>query len=419
MASTTYTTGQITENCTVTTTFEINAYTVTADAGPGGSISPSGTTTVNHGETPAFTITPDSGYHIMGVNGTCGGALNGNTYTVNSVTGNCTVHAEFEINEYTVSALAGQGGGIDPASAKVTHGNTVQFTITPDTGYHIASVSGCGGTLSESSLKAAAKKKKGKAKALASTTYTTGQITENCTVTTTFEINAYTVTADAGPGGSISPSGTTTVNHGETPAFTITPNSGYHIMGVNGTCGGSLNGNTYTANPVTGNCTVHAEFEINEYTVSALAGQGGGIDPASAKVAHGNTGQFTITPDTGYHIASVSGCGGTLNGFVFTTGEITANCTVTAVFEVATYTVSILKSGSGSGSIIAQGLICEGDACSGEYAHGARIIFNVQPDPGFRVADIKIDGISIGAVNTFTFKKMTGNHSIEILFAPL
>ena len=224
MATTTYTTGPITDACTVTATFEINAYTVTADAGPGGSISPSGTTTVNHGATPAFTVTPNSGYHIKSVNGTCGGSLNGNTYTTNPVTGNCTVHAEFEPNEYTVSASAGQGGRIDPGSAKVTHGNTVQFTITPDTGYHLLYAGGCNGTVSQSSLNAAAKKKKkGKAKAVATTTYTTGPITDACTVTATFEINAYTVTADAGSGGSISPSGAITVNHGATPAFTVTP----------------------------------------------------------------------------------------------------------------------------------------------------------------------------------------------------
>ena len=108
-----------------------------------------------------------------------------------------------------------------------------------------------------------------------------------------------------------------------------------------------------------------------------------------------------------------------LNGFVYTTGEITADCTVSTVFTITTYKVSILKSGSGSGSIIAQGLTCEGNECTGEYTHGTKVIVKVEPEAGFRVADVKIDGISIGAVNTFTFKKMTGNHSIEILFAPL
>ena len=123
-----------------------------------------GTITVNHGATPqTFTVnteSPDITISQIGVNGTCGGSLNGNTYTTNPVTGNCTVQASFAINEYTVSTAAGQGGGIAPASAQVTHGNTAQFTITPDTGYHLLYAGGCNGTVSQSSLNAAAKKRR-------------------------------------------------------------------------------------------------------------------------------------------------------------------------------------------------------------------------------------------------------------------
>jgi hypothetical protein len=419
LSSTNYTTGQITENCTVTATFEINAYTVNAEAGDGGSISPSNAT-VAHGNTAQFTVTPYTGYHVKAVTG-CGGSLTEGIYTTGAVTESCTVSASFEINEYTVSTLGGQGGGIAPASAQVTHGSTVQFTITPDTGYHILSVSGCEGAVVERSLKAAAKKKKKnkRTQALSGSTYTTGPITGACTVTASFDIDSYTVTADAGPGGSIEPSGGTAVNYGATPAFMVTPNQGYHIKTMSGTCGGSLNGNTYTTNPVTENCTVHTEFEINEYTISTLGGQGGGIAPASAKVNHGETVQLTITHDTGYHIVSVTGCGGTLNGNAYTTGQITENCTISASFAANTYAVTIVKSGNGNGAIIAQGLACEGNACSGEYAYGTKIMFKVQPDAGFRITDVKIDGVSIGAMNAFTFKKLTGNHTVEIIFAPL
>jgi hypothetical protein len=50
------------------------------------------------------------------------------------------------------------------------------------------------------------------------------------------------------------------VNHGATTSFTLTPGAGYQIGSVTGTCGGSLAGNTYTTNAVTGNCTVIANF---------------------------------------------------------------------------------------------------------------------------------------------------------------
>jgi hypothetical protein len=414
-----YTTGPVTESCTVTATFEINAYTLTASAGAGGSINP-GSANVNHGDAGQFTLTPDEGYHIKSVNGTCGGSLDGNIYTTNPVTDNCTVEASFEINQYVVSASAGQGGLIDPAGRTVTHGDTAQFTIIPDTGYHILSVTGCGGTLSEGTLNAnLKKKKKKKMQALSGFTYTTGPVTESCTVTATFEINAYTLTGSAGAGGSISP-GSANVNHGDTGQFTLTPEEGYNIKSVNGTCGGSLEGNTYTTNPVTGSCSVEASFEINQYVVSASAGQGGLIDPAGRTVTHGDTAQFTIIPDTGYHILSVTGCGGTLSDDgTYTTGMITADCAITALFEVDTYSLTILKSGTGNGTISAPGLFCDADACSGEYVYGARVLLRINTDAGSRVADVKIDGISIGAVNSITFKKLMAGHSIEIIFAPI
>jgi Divergent InlB B-repeat domain len=81
---------------------------------------------------------------------------------------------------------------------------------------------------------------------------------------------AYTVTpsVSAGGNGTISPSVPQTVTAGGTLAFTITPNSGYSIVGLGGTCGGSLVGNIYTTNPVaTGDCSVIISFAA---TPSAL-----------------------------------------------------------------------------------------------------------------------------------------------------
>lgn len=79
--------------------------------------------------------------------------------------------------------------------------------------------------------------------------------------------------------------------------------------------------------------------EINvpsTYTVTASAGTGGTISPSSATVNSGKTASFTVTPSTGYSIASVTGCGGTLKGNTYTTGAITADCTVSASFGTLT-----------------------------------------------------------------------------------
>lgn len=71
---------------------------------------------------------------------------------------------------------------------------------------------------------------------------------------------------------------------------------------------------------------------IPNFTVTATAGANGSISPASSSVIANGTATFDITPNTGYMIDSVSGCGGSLSNRTYTTGAITEDCTVTASF---------------------------------------------------------------------------------------
>jgi len=146
-------------------------------------------------------------------------------------------------------------------------------------------------------------------------------------------VTTYAVTATAGTGGTISPT-SATVNAGTTTAFTVTPNSGYTISGVTG-CGGTLTGNTYTTGATSANCTVSASF-VAQYNVTAsTAGPGGAISPSSAAVIAGATTTFTVTPNSGYTINSVTGCGGSLSGNTYTIASANASCAVTASFSAA------------------------------------------------------------------------------------
>ena len=71
-------------------------YTITATAGTGGTISPSGAVTVKSGDSVTFTITPNSGYIIsdVKVDGKSIGAVT--SYTFTNVTANHTIEATFE-----------------------------------------------------------------------------------------------------------------------------------------------------------------------------------------------------------------------------------------------------------------------------------------------------------------------------------
>ena len=122
--------------------------------------------------------------------------------------------------------------------------------------------------------------------------------------------------------------------------------------------------------------TCTATFTLNSYTVTALAGTNGRISPASQTVGHDATTTFTVTPNTGY-IGTATGCGGTLTGTTYTTGPITGPCTVTASFARA-YTLTLTKSGAGSGTVTGPGIDCGGD-CTERYASGTAVTLTASP----------------------------------------
>jgi hypothetical protein len=209
------------------------------------------------------------------------------------------------------------------------------------------------------------------------------------------------------------------VSHNGTVSFTITPEEGYHTESVSG-CGGSLSDSTYTTGPVTVDCTVTATFMINTYTVTTAADPeaGGTLDPVSADVEHGATADFVVVPATGYHTESVSGCGGSLSDSTYTTGPVTADCTVTVLFGKDIHTLSILLLGEESGSVLTDGLTCGSEGCAGQYAYGDRVVLKIIPDAGSRIVDIRVDGVSVGAANMLTLRNITGDHTVEIVFGP-
>lgn len=189
-------------------------------------------------------------------------------------------------------------------------------------------------------------------------------------------------TGTSSDGGSISPATPQTVNHNETTSFTATANTGYHVKSVTG-CGGTLSDSTYTTGPVTGDCSVKASFEIDTYTITASAGDNGTISPSGAvAVKYGESRTFEITADAGYHILTVTGCGGTLTGNTYATGPIAGDCAVNASFAADAYTVSVSIEGSGTGRVTSSpnGISCAAD-CSEVYNYGTPVTLTATPGP--------------------------------------
>jgi len=190
-------------------------FTITAAAAAGGSITPSGAVTVDYGSDQSFTITPNTGYFIADVfvDSVSVGAVP--EYTFTNVTANHTIGATFSLTEYTITATAGSEGSVSPSGAvPVLHGSTQGFTITPDAGFYIADVHV--DTLSVGPV----------------SSYTFNNILRDHTISATFAVQTFTVTALAGPHGSVSPPGATVVGYGDSLTVTVTPDSGYFVTDV-------------------------------------------------------------------------------------------------------------------------------------------------------------------------------------------
>jgi hypothetical protein len=72
------------------------SFIITTSAGTGGYISPSGTTTVNYGDSKTFTITPSSGYKISNVKVDGVSKSSISSYTFTNITSNHTIEAIFK-----------------------------------------------------------------------------------------------------------------------------------------------------------------------------------------------------------------------------------------------------------------------------------------------------------------------------------
>ncbi len=205
---------------------------------------------------------------------------------------------EQEIPSFTIDATAFPNGSINPSgSIVVNNGNDQQFTFTPNTGYHVDSVF-VDGAYVDSTV-----------------SYTFYNVSASHTIAVAFAINTYTITVTQGANGVITP-GTTIVTHGGSQAFTVTPNTGYHLdsMMVDGLKVDSTT--SYTFVNVTANHSITALFSINTYTLNVAVVGSGTVDKAPDQLTYTHGSNVQLTPDEafGWNFSGWSGdAGGNTN----------------------------------------------------------------------------------------------------------
>ncbi len=227
---------------------------------------------------------------------------------------------------YDVVGSAPGGNGSISCDTSVTGGGSSVCTPSPAVGYQLSA-------LTDNSVDALAQ--------VAGGTYTISNISADHAVVATFTTINFAISATAGAGGSINPSGTVYVSPGASQLFTITPDTGYHIAGVL-VDGGPVtvtNPNaafSYIFPGVSANHTIDASFAINMYTVTSSVFGGHGTLSCVSPVAYGGSSACTITPAYGYQLATLRDNGanvfGMAAGNTYTILNVIANHRVTGSF---------------------------------------------------------------------------------------
>ena len=164
------------------------------------------------------------------------------------------------------------------------------------------------------------------------------------------------------------------------------------------------------------NLTITAQWTVNQYTITYdLAGG----------TAEGNLDTYTVETDAftlknptrpGYTFTGWSGTGltGEDNLTVTIQKGSTGNRSYTAHWRYngggsSGYSYYTIKATAGTGGSISP---------SGNVSvrEGRDQTFTITPDKGYAVANVKIDGKSIGAVKSYTFENVRRTHTIEVIF---
>ncbi|MDB4349555.1 PKD domain-containing protein [Omnitrophica bacterium] len=382
----------ITENHDISATFAIDEFTITSSSNDGGMIDSEGDIIVTWGSNKVFNIIHDTGYHIVDVvvDTVSKGPITSHIFE--DIREDHQISAEFAIDEFKITSSSGPNGNISQEGViTVDYGSTLELTMEPDTGYHVADV--LVDTESQGPIPS----------------YIFEDITVAHQIYATFAINEHTITAQAGSGGTITPDGIVGVNEGDSKEFTIEPFTGYHIVDVvvDTVSKGPIT--SYEFTDITENHDISATFAIDEFKITSSSGPNGSISEEGViTVDYGSTREFQIIPDARYHIVDVvvdTESKGPIPSHKFE--YITSQHQISATFAMNAYTITAKRNEGGTITPFGEIPANEGDS----------VTFEIEPDDGYFIEYVKVDGVSEGAITSYPFENITEDHEIEARFA--
>lgn len=146
------------------------------------------------------------------------------------------------------------------------------------------------------------------------------------------------------------------------------------------------------------------------YVITATAGENGFIEPAGEiEVDNGEDQLFSFIAQQGYQVHDVVVDGqsiGAQPSYLFE--NVQQNHSIHVTFEPVILTIT--ASAGENGTITPAGEV--------EVVYGAGQLFTFAADSDFFIADVEVDGVSVGVAEEWLFENVTENHSIHVAFAP-
>lgn len=160
------------------------------------------------------------------------------------------------------------------------------------------------------------------------------------------------------------------------------------------------------------------------------------ISPTKASIAEqGGTGTLQVITQAGCSwtarsgaswLTITSGNAGTGNGMVTFSATSNTDASVrTATSTIAGNTFTVTQAGSNPTSTASKSYSINASAGTGGYispsgtvtlSQGTNKTFSITPAKGYRISKVSVDGVSVGAVSTYTFSNINRNHTIFAAF---
>jgi glucose/arabinose dehydrogenase len=153
---------------------------------------------------------------------------------------------------------------------------------------------------------------------------------------------------------------------------------------------------------------------VTTYNITSSAGANGTISPLGTTVVNQGASQtYTITPNSGYQISQVLVNGtnvGALSSYTFS--NVGAHQTISATFtQIPPTTFTITASSGTNGTITPSGNVT--------VASGSNHTFTITPNTGYQIANVLVNGASVGTVSSYTFTNVTSNKTISATFSQI